>query len=55
VQHADDGRCPQDLTAPDHVLRLRDGHPAHLLGFIDLRLSDEICAMGHVDILRRVR
>ena len=29
VQHADDGRCSQDLTAPDHVLCLRDGHPAH--------------------------
>ena len=36
-------------------LCLRDGHPAHRLGLINLRLSDQIGVAGHIDILGRVR
>ena len=47
--------APKDLTALDHVLCLRDRHPAHRLGFIDLWISNQTCAAGHVDVLRCVR
>ncbi len=55
VHHADDRRRPQDLTAPDHLLRLIDRHPAHGLSLVDLRFPDKIRAMRHVDVLRRIR
>lgn len=57
VHHTDDRRSPEDLTAPDHLLRLDDRHPAHSLSLslVDLRLTDKIRAMRHVDVLRRIR